>query len=119
METLTIAMNLSLFGIGASLQTEDGFCKIHELLPGGPAIRSGLLKQGDRIFAVAQSNGEPVDITNIPLSRAVNPLQAGVMRTARFLACWGHGEERKFGSALVEAKAPATSSVAQGGSEPS
>jgi hypothetical protein len=52
-----------------------------------------------------------------PLS--VNPVQAGVMRTAGFRACWAHGEERKFGSANVEAKAPATGSVAQRDSEPS
>jgi len=71
MESLSIAMNLSLFGIGASLQTEDGYVKIHELLPGGPAARSGLFKPGDRIIAVAQGNKEPVDIVNMPLSRAV------------------------------------------------
>jgi carboxyl-terminal processing protease len=67
MESLTIAMNLSLFGIGAALETEDGYCKIHELLPGGPALRSGQLKPGDRIVAVAQSGEEPVDVTNMPL----------------------------------------------------
>jgi carboxyl-terminal processing protease len=71
MESLNIAMNLSLFGIGASLETEDGYCKIHELTPGGPALRSGLLKPGDRILAVAQSSGEPVDITNMSLTRTV------------------------------------------------
>ncbi len=71
MESLTIAMNLSLFGIGASLETEDGYCKIRELLPGGPAARSGLFKPGDRILAVAQGRGEPVDITSMPLTRAV------------------------------------------------
>ena len=49
----------------------------------------------------------------------VNPLQAGVMRRAGFQACWGHGEERKFGSAIVEAEAPAARRVSQGGPEPS
>ena len=71
MESLSIAMNLSLFGIGAALETDDGYCKIRELLPGGPALRSGELKPGDRIIAVAQANKEPVDIMNTPLSRAV------------------------------------------------
>ncbi len=71
MESLNISMNLSLFGIGATLETEDGYCKIHELIPGGPAMRSGLLKPGDRILAVAQARGEPVDISNMPLSRTV------------------------------------------------
>ena len=71
MESFSIAMNLSLFGIGAALHTEDGYCKIRELLPGSPALRSGLLKPGDRIVAVAQAGAEPVDITNMPLTRAV------------------------------------------------
>jgi carboxyl-terminal processing protease len=71
MESLSIAMQLSLFGIGASLETEDGFCTIRELLPGGPAARSGLLKPGDRILAVAQAGKDAVDIVNMPLSRAV------------------------------------------------
>ena len=71
MESLSIAMNLSLFGIGASLENEDGYCKVRELLPGGPAARGGQLKPGDRIVAVAQAGKEPVDIVNMPLSRTV------------------------------------------------
>jgi len=71
MESLSIAMNLSLFGIGASLESEDGACKVLALVPGGPAARSGLLKPGDRIVAVAQAGQQPVDIVNMPLTRAV------------------------------------------------
>ncbi len=71
MEDLNIAMKLSLFGIGATLESADGHCKIKELVPGGPADRSGLLKPGDRIVAVAQAGQTPVDITNMSLSRAV------------------------------------------------
>ncbi|HEY4188030.1 MAG TPA: carboxy terminal-processing peptidase [Polyangia bacterium] len=71
LEDLSIAMNLSLFGIGASLDSSEGYCKVHELMPGGPALRSGLLKPGDRIIAVAQAGQPPVDIVNMPLSRAV------------------------------------------------
>jgi carboxyl-terminal processing protease len=83
LENLTIAMNLSLFGIGAALQTEDGYCKIRELLPGGPALRSGLLKPGDRIVAVAQARAEPVDITNMPLPRAVELIRGPKGTTVR------------------------------------
>jgi carboxyl-terminal processing protease len=83
METLAIAMKLSLVGIGASLQSEDGYCKIRELLPGGPALRSGLLKAGDRILAVAQASGEPVDITNMPLTRAVELIRGPKGTTVR------------------------------------
>src|SRR4029077_16527314 len=47
MESFSISMNLSLFGIGASLASEDGYCTIREVLRGGPAARSGALKTGD------------------------------------------------------------------------
>ena len=71
MDDFSIAMNLSLFGIGATLRAEDGYCKIYDLVPGGPAARSGLLKPGDRIVAVAQADEKPVDIVEMPLPDAV------------------------------------------------
>ena len=71
MESFSIGMNLSLFGIGATLENEDGYCTIRDLVPGGPAARGGFLKPGDRIVAVAQAGKEPVDVTNMPLSRTV------------------------------------------------
>jgi carboxyl-terminal processing protease len=71
MESLSIEMNLSLFGIGASLSNEDGTCTVHALVPGSPAEKSGLLQPGDRIIAVAQAKGDSVDVTDMPLSRIV------------------------------------------------
>ncbi len=71
MESLNISMNLALFGIGASLETNDGYCVIRDLVPGGPAAKSAALKPGDRIIAVAQAGKAPVDIKNMPLSRTV------------------------------------------------
>src|SRR5258706_10900723 len=72
MESLSIAMTLSLFGIGASLSSDEGTCTVHELVPGSPAEKSGLLKPGDRITAVAQDAGESVDLTHIPVTRLVS-----------------------------------------------
>lgn len=72
LEEFSIAMNLSLFGIGARLQSEGLGCKIVEVLPGGPAARSGQLSPGDRIVAVAQGSAEAVDVVDLPLARAVN-----------------------------------------------
>ncbi len=71
MESLSIQMNLALFGIGAALESNDGACEIRSLVPGGPAARSGVLKPGDRILAVAQLGKAPVEIKNMPLSRTV------------------------------------------------
>jgi carboxyl-terminal processing protease len=63
-------MKLSLFGIGALLRSEDGYCKIQELKP-GPAMDSKKLKPNDRIIAVAQGDGEPVDVVDMKLSKVV------------------------------------------------
>ena len=71
LEQFSITMNLSLFGIGAELVPEDGYCKIRRLLPGGPAIKSKLIKENDRIVAVAQSNQPPVDVVEMSLNKAV------------------------------------------------
>jgi carboxyl-terminal processing protease len=71
MEDFAISMNLSLFGVGATLQADDGYCKIVDLLPGGPAARSKMLKVGDRIVGVAQDGKEMVDIIDMPLPDAV------------------------------------------------
>jgi carboxyl-terminal processing protease len=71
LEEFGIAMRLSLFGIGAVLQFEDGYSKIRELVPGGPAALCKQIKPGDRIAAVAQEGKEPVDIVEMPLSDAV------------------------------------------------
>jgi C-terminal processing protease CtpA/Prc len=67
-DDLSIAMNLSLFGVGATLRAEDGYAKVYELVPGAPAARSGLLKTGDRIVAVGQADQKPVDVVDMPLS---------------------------------------------------
>ena len=78
MEDFSIAMSLSLVGVGATLQPDDGYCKIRELVPGGPAARSKLIKPGDRIVAVAQEGKEPVDVVDMPLPEAV-----GLIRGAK------------------------------------
>ena len=49
-----IQMSLSYFGIGASLQTEDDFVMIVNIIPGGPAAIDGKLKPNDKITGVAQ-----------------------------------------------------------------
>lgn len=66
-----IGMKLSLGGIGALLQSEDGAAKIEKIIPGGPAARDGRLKPGDKIIAVAQEKGDAVDILHWPLYKAV------------------------------------------------
>jgi carboxyl-terminal processing protease len=69
-EDFAMQMNLSLSGIGAELRYVDGYCKIDMLL-NGPAKLSKKIKVGDRIVAVGQSNQPPVDIFEMPITKAV------------------------------------------------
>lgn len=71
LEQFAISMNLALFGIGAQLRAVDGYCTIERLLPGGPAEKSKRLKEKDRIVAVAQAEGEPVDVVDMSLNKIV------------------------------------------------
>jgi len=73
-ENFAIQMKLSLFGIGALLGSEDGYCKISELKE-GPAMRSGKIKPNDRIVQVAQSNAEPVNVVGMPLDKVVQMIR--------------------------------------------
>jgi len=75
LEQFTIGMNLALFGIGAQLVFDDGYCKIQKLLPGGPAEKSKKIAVGDRIVAVAQSNQPPVDVVEMSLNKTVQMIR--------------------------------------------
>ena len=62
-EEYRIQMSLSYFGIGASLQIDDDFVMVINIIPGGPAAIDGKLQPKDRITAVAQGeDGELVDV---------------------------------------------------------
>lgn len=76
LEEFSIAMRNSLVGIGAVLSDEDGYCTVRELLPGGPAERSGKLKPEDQIVGVGQGeDGEMVDVIGMKLSRIVKMIR--------------------------------------------
>ena len=62
-EDFNTSMSLSLEGIGATLQTENEYTKIREVVKGGPADRSKQVHANDKIVAVGQGKeGEMVSI---------------------------------------------------------
>ncbi len=71
LEDFRIQTRLSLEGIGAVLRSDDGFTVIQSLVPGGAAFKSGKVKVDDKIIAVAQEKGEPVDIIDMDLREVV------------------------------------------------
>jgi carboxyl-terminal processing protease len=70
-QDFSINMSLSLFGIGAQLTEDDGYCTISKLLRGGPADKSKKLNEKDRIVAVAQGGKPPVDVVDMELGKVV------------------------------------------------
>jgi carboxyl-terminal processing protease len=74
-EEFGISMRLQLFGIGALLSVEDDICVLKEIIPGGPADMGHQLKPNDKILAVAQDDGEFVDIVGMKLRRIVQQIR--------------------------------------------
>ena len=74
-EEFRINTRLSLDGIGAVLRSEDGFTKILSLVKGGAAFKTGKVKVGDKIVAVAQGDGIPVDVIDMDLSEVVKKIR--------------------------------------------
>jgi carboxyl-terminal processing protease len=70
-----IQMQLSLVGIGAVLTSDNGFTVIEELIPGGGAEQSGLLKPKDKIIAVAQEGEKPVNVIDMDLRDVVRMIR--------------------------------------------
>jgi carboxyl-terminal processing protease len=70
-QDFSIGMSLSLFGIGAQLTEDDGYCTINSLIRGGPADKSKQINEKDRIVAVAQGNKPFVNVVDMELGKVV------------------------------------------------
>ncbi|MBQ6137158.1 MAG: carboxy terminal-processing peptidase, partial [Kiritimatiellae bacterium] len=74
-EDFDMEMNLSLCGVGALLQMDDGALKISEVLPGGPMDVDGRIKAGDKIVGVQQGDGEMEDIMWQPMKKSIKKIR--------------------------------------------
>lgn len=83
-ENFKIDMSLSLEGIGARLMSEDGYTKVVEVIPGGPAFKSKEIVVDDRIVAVAQGeDGEFVDVIGWRITDVVKLIRGPKETTVR------------------------------------
>lgn len=85
MENFSIAMRLSLVGVGAVLRSDEGYARVVEVVPGGPADRDGRLKVNDRIAAVAQGDGDFEDVVDMKLDKVVEKIRGKKATTVRLL----------------------------------
>lgn len=74
-EDFDMDMNLTLCGVGAVLQMDDGALKIEEIMKGGPIDKDGRIKEGDRISGVKQGDGELEDIMWQPMKKSIKKIR--------------------------------------------
>ncbi|HEX2982339.1 MAG TPA: carboxy terminal-processing peptidase [Ignavibacteriales bacterium] len=93
-DNFKISMSLSLEGIGAQLQTENDYTIIREIVPGGPAFKSGLLHVNDKITAVGQGEeGEMEDIIGWRITDVVQKIRGPKGTTVRLQIIPAAGNE--------------------------
>lgn len=74
-KSFTEDMNLSLEGIGATLQQEEDETVIRSLVPGAPADKSKKIKAGEKIVGVGQATGEIEDVVGWRLEDVVDKIK--------------------------------------------
>ena len=82
-EDFQIGMELSLEGIGVALTSRDGYSVVEKIIPGGAADRVGGIEPSDKIIAVAQADGEFVDIIDMDLRDVVRLIRGKRGTTVR------------------------------------
>ena len=82
-EDFQIGMELSLEGIGVALTSRDGYSVVEKIIPGGAADSTGGLEPSDKIIAVAQAEGEFVDIIDMDLRDVVRLIRGKRGTTVR------------------------------------
>lgn len=83
-QNFNINMSLSLEGIGAVLRNEDEYTSVVELVPAGPADKSGLIGPSDRIVSVGQGEKGPlIDVVGWRLDDVVELIRGPKGSTVR------------------------------------
>src|SRR3954464_3093022 len=76
LDNFNIQMKLELDGIGASLRAVDGYTVVQNIIPGGAADKNKGLKPEDKIIAVGEGSGGPMeDIVDMKLNDVVKKIR--------------------------------------------
>lgn len=96
LENFEIIMRLELEGIGAALQSEDGYTVVKKIIPGGAADKDGRLKVEDRIVGVGQgAEGQIEDVVDMKLEDVVQRIRGKAGTVVRLEVLSGDARERK------------------------
>ncbi|HVX10205.1 MAG TPA: carboxy terminal-processing peptidase [Pirellulales bacterium] len=114
LDNFKIQMRLDLEGIGASLQFDDGYTVVKELIPGGAAEKEGHLKPEDHIVGVGQGEDGPmVDTMDMKLGDVVEMIR-GTRGTTVRLEVIPAGKHERVTYSIVREKITLTDSEARG-----
>jgi len=95
-DTIGQQLHLSLEGIGASLQSEDGFAVVKEVVPGMAADKDGRLMPEDKIVGIQKDNGEEIDLIEKKLSDVVRFIRGPSGTKVRLIVQPAGTQERKI-----------------------
>ena len=98
-EDFDVNMSLKLSGIGALLGVEDDYTKIINLVPGGPAEKSGKINPEDRISKIKQKNSDEfVDVVGWRIDEVVDLIrgEAGTEVEIEFISFKENLDSRKI-----------------------
>jgi len=88
-------LHLSLEGIGASLQSEDGYAKVMEIVPGMAADKDGRLQPEDKIVGIQKEDGTEIDLVEKKLSDVVRFIRGPRGTKVRLIVQPAGTKERK------------------------
>src|SRR4051794_23661065 len=94
-DMLNQQLHLSLEGIGASLQTEDGYAIVKEVVPGMAADKDGRLQPEDKIVAIQKENGEEIDLVEKKIGDVVRHIRGPSGTKVRLVVQPAGTQERK------------------------
>jgi carboxyl-terminal processing protease len=88
-------MHLSLEGIGASLQTEDGYPTVKEIVPGGAADKDGRLQVEDKIVGIETEDGQKEDFIGKKLDDVVRKIRGPAGTKVRIIVQPADSKDQK------------------------
>jgi carboxyl-terminal processing protease len=95
-EDFVQSLQLTLIGIGASLQSEDGFAVVKELIPGGPAEQDGRLQPEDKIIAIQKDDGTEIDLVEMRLRDVVRFIRGEAGTHVKLVVQPGDSKDKKI-----------------------
>jgi carboxyl-terminal processing protease len=96
-DTIGQTLHLSLEGIGASLQSEDGYAVVKEIVPGMAADKDGRLQPEDKIVGIQKPDStEEIDLVEKKLSDVVRHIRGPAGTKVKLIVQPAGTKERKI-----------------------